>query len=246
VSLVHRCPKCATYLKPPLPAEAQCPSCGIWFHKWNAPVPSGSVAAIALDPDEDDGAIPLEAFNPFVFGGRIATVVLVTVWGLFLMALDYKSEEVTGNFMHAILLPIHEAGHIVFSPFGAFMTTLGGSLFQVALPFGIAVAFYVKQREPFGAAVCLWWTGTSLVDLSAYVWDALHPQLILTSGTTGENGEHDWVAILGDIGQLKNAHGWGVFIHHVGVLVMLAGIAWAAWYCWRSWKERDEGPSHLG
>jgi hypothetical protein len=128
--------------------------------------------------------------------------------------------------------------------FGTFMTVLGGSLFQVALPFGIAVAFYVKQREPFGAAICLWWTGASLVDLSVYVWDALHPQLILTSGTTGENGSHDWVYILGELGQLQRAHGWGTFVHSVGVLVMIAGAAWGAWYCWKSWQHRDE-PAQL-
>ena len=101
---------------------------------------------------------------------------------------------------------------------------------------------HVKQREPFGAAICLWWTGASLVDLSVYVWDALHPQLILTSGTTGEEGSHDWVAILGDIGQLRHAHGWGTTINLLGVLVMAAGVAWAMSYCWRSWKERTERP----
>ena len=77
------------------------------------------------------------------------------------------------------------------------------------------------------------------MDLSVYVWDALHPQLILTSGTTGEDGSHDWVAILGDIGQLKHAHGWGTAINWLGVLVMIAGLAWAAWYAWRTWQERS-------
>lgn len=239
--MIHRCPKCAIYLKPALPDESQCPACGIWFHKWKARLPAGDVAAIDLD-DDGDGGIPLEPYNPFVFGGRVATVVLITIWGVVLTAIDYKSDEMTRSFMHLIVLPIHEAGHVLFMPFGSFMTTLGGSLFQVALPFGIAVAFYVKQREPFGAAVCLWWTGASLVDLSVYVWDALHPQLILTSGTTGENGSHDWVAILGDLGQLRNAHGWGTFVHLAGVLVMVGGAAWAAWYCWKSWQHRNEIP----
>ena len=234
--MIHRCPKCAAYLKPALADDAQCPHCAIWFHKWNAPVAAGPVAV--LDLGDDDGGIPMEPYDPVVFGGRVATTALTIVWGALLAATNYRDDSMTRSFMHLIVLPIHEAGHVFFMPFGAFMTTLGGSLLQVALPLAIAVAFYVKQREPFGAAVCLWWTGASLVDLSVYVWDALHPQLILTSGTTGEDGSHDWVAILGDIGQLRHAHGWGTAINWLGVLVMIGGAAWAAWYCWRSWNER--------
>lgn len=235
--MIHRCPKCQAYLKPALEDDAQCPQCGIFFHKWNAPLPAGEVAAIDLDDDDDGMAI--EPYDPVVFYGRVATLVLLGAWGVVLAAIDYRNDAMTRSFMHAILLPIHEAGHILFMPFGSFMTTLGGSLFQVALPLGIAIAFYLKERQPFGAGICLWWTGTSLVDLSVYVWDALHPQLILTSGTTGEDGSHDWVAILGDIGQLKHAHGWGTAINWLGVLVMIAGLAWAAWYAWRTWQERS-------
>ena len=65
---------------------------------------------------------------------------------------------------------------------GEFMMVVGGSLFQLLLPFGIGVAFYVKQRDPFGAAICLWWTGASFVDLSPYIYDALYPKLTLLGG----------------------------------------------------------------
>ena len=33
--------------------------------------------------------------------------------------------------MHLINLVFHEAGHILFAPFGSFMMSLGGSLLQV-------------------------------------------------------------------------------------------------------------------
>jgi hypothetical protein len=199
----------------------------------SAPLPKRAGPAIALE-DDGEGEI-LEPFDPLTFYGRLALIAFVTVWGAYLAWRDYRTGEIGSSFMHAILLGIHEAGHVLFRPLGEFMAVAGGSLFQVALPFAIAVAFYVKQREPFGAAICVWWTGVSLVDLSPYVWDALHPQLILTSGTTGENGSHDWVYLLGETGQLLRAHGWGTFVHHLGVLVMAAGIAWAGWYCWK-WR----------
>ena len=38
------------------------------------------------------------------------------------------------SFLHLINLLFHEAGHIIFSPFGQFMTMLGGSLMQVLVP----------------------------------------------------------------------------------------------------------------
>jgi len=233
-SPIHRCPKCGTYFKPARDPQSECPSCGIFFHKW---VVEQVVAGEVLAIEEDDGDMfAPHAFNPVVFYGRVVALALVTMWGIAFAAMDYKGDELTRSFMHLTILPIHEAGHIFFMPFGEWMSVFGGSFFQVALPAGIAIAFLWKQRDPFGAAITTWWTGASLVDLSVYIYDALHPQLILTSGTTGENGSHDWIYLLG--GQLRHAQGYGTFVHHVGVLVMAAGIAWAGWYCWRAYKER--------
>jgi len=128
--------------------------------------------------------------------------------------------------MHNILLPIHEAGHVFFMPFGEFMTILGGSLFQVALPLGIGAAFLLHQRDPFGAAICLWWAGASVVDLAPYIWDSLNPQMILLGGHTGAEGPHDWIYLLGRFGALRQAHFWGSFAHHLGVAMMVSGVGW--------------------
>src|SRR3954462_1087916 len=38
------------------------------------------------------------------------------------------------SFVHLINLVFHESGHIIFSPFGEFMTVLGGSLMQILIP----------------------------------------------------------------------------------------------------------------
>jgi len=175
------------------------------------------------------------------YGGRAATLVLVAVWGVFLAAADYRNPPQTFDFMHAILLPIHEAGHVLFRPFGEFMAIAGGSLFQVLLPSAIAVAFIVKQRDPFGAAICLWWAGASLVDLAPYIYDALEPQIVLLGGHTGEDGPHDWIYLLGRLGSLRRAHGWGTAAHHLGVLAMIAGAAWGASYLWKMAPWRRDG-----
>ena len=232
---IHRCPKCAAYFNPPREAQSECPHCGIFFHKWQA---GGAVAAVEVLPVDEFAEEETKRYDPVVFTGRVVALVLVAAWGLQLASLDYRVGEMGSSFMHNILLPIHEAGHVFLMPFGEFLTTLGGSLFQVALPFGIGVAFLWKQREPFGAAIMLWWTGASFVDLSPYVWDALDPQLTLLGGRTGADGPHDWIYLLGTIGSIHRAHGWGTAFHHLGVLMMAAGVAWGAWYCWNSWKLR--------
>ena len=143
------------------------------------------------------------------------------------------------NFMHSIVLPIHETGHVIFIPFGEFMTIAGGSIFQVFLPFAIGVAFLLKNRDPFGAAVCLWWTGMSMIDLAPYIYDALQPQLMLLSGTTGEDGPHDWIYLFEELGGLQHSQRYGRAVHTLGTLVGLLAWTWAALVVWLAWQQRN-------
>jgi hypothetical protein len=213
-----------------LAANAECPECGIWFHKWRVEPAQAEAIPIVDDGEPDPGQRP----DALVWYGRAGVLAFVAIWGVQLAAMSYHDQSLGGSFMHNIVLPIHEAGHLIFRLFGEFMMVLGGSLFQVALPLAIGVAFYWKQRDAFGAAVCLWWAGASLVDVSPYVWDALDPQLILLGGHTGAEGFHDWVYLLGRFGAVQHAHGWGTFVHTLGVLTMIAGVAWGGWWLLRT------------
>ena len=226
---IHRCPKCEARFEPAREERSECPRCGIWFHKWNEPL--SVVPVMTIDDAEEAEAQPPP--DSLTYYGRAGTLVLVAAWGFFIAAADYRGPPESFQFMHAIVLPIHEAGHVFFLPFGHFMHMAGGSLFQLLLPFGIGVAFLVKQRDPFGAAICLWWTGASLVDLAPYIYDALEPQIILLGGHTGEDGPHDWIYILETFGALRRAHGLGTAAHHLGVLIMTASIAWGGLWLWR-------------
>jgi hypothetical protein len=191
------------------------------------------------DVEDDDG---LEAPTALTYYGRVAVLLLVLVWGLFLAAADYRNPPERFDFMHAILLPIHEAGHVFMFPFGEFLTIAGGSVFQVALPAGIAAAFLIKQHDRFGAAVCVWWAGASLVDLAPYIYDALEPQLILLGGHTGEDGPHDWIYLLDRFHSLAHAHGWGIAAHHLGVVTMIGAVAWGGAWLWKvaPWRREDD------
>jgi hypothetical protein len=237
-----QCPKCGHKFAQPLPASASCPACGLYFFKWGQP---------ARKPEADEEPVrggaglietplrPHEEMDSLSFYGRIAALALLAVWGWFLFGYDYRTAEINDSFLHNIVLPIHEAGHVLFIPFGEFLTILGGSLLQLALPLGIGIAFILKNRDNFGAAVCLWWTGASLVDLSAYIYDSLHPQMLLLGGHTGEDGPHDWIYLLDTLGQLQRAQGWGAFAHVLGGLIMLAALIWGTLVLSRQRRKLD-------
>ena len=233
---IFRCPKCDARFDPPHEEHSACPQCGIGFNKWNA---EPAVDAEPANDEIESDAIAFSAPDPLTYFGRIAALAFVAIWGVRLAAMDYREAEINGSFMHAIVLPIHEAGHIFLIPFGEFMTILGGSLFQLALPLAIGAAFLWRQRDPFGAAICLWWTGASMIDLAPYIWDALDPRMMLLGGHTGEDGPHDWIYLLERLGALRHAHGWGVAAQRLGCLMMLAGVLWGVWWLWQRRLQSD-------
>jgi hypothetical protein len=208
------CPKCGHVLSIPLPDSAACPVCGIYFFKY-----SQHQTVLSSDTQIESSSFnfrelfesllaPLDEIDVPTFYGRCLALALLALWGCFLFADDYRVGEIGSSFMHNILLPIHEAGHVLFTPLGTFMTILGGSLFQVMLPLGISIAFIWLNKDNFGAAITLWWGSTSLLDLAPYIYDARHPRLVLLGGHTGEDGPHDWVYLLTVFGNLQNSQQW--------------------------------------
>ena len=129
------------------------------------------------------------------------------------------------SFMHLPNLVFHEAGHIIFAPFGDFMMTLGGSLFQVLIPLVCAGALLFQQDDPFGASVCVWWAGESLLDLSPYIDDARSLQLMLLGGPAGAVEGHDWEAILTALGWLHLDHAIAEGAWYLGAAVMAGALA---------------------
>jgi hypothetical protein len=184
--------------------------------------------------DEPEEAQPLLLAVPDRVDGwnwrlRVALWFGLAVWGVVLMRLDVKTGAIGGSFIHGPLLVFHEAGHVVFAFLGHSMMVAGGTLGQLALPLVIVLAFLLRNRDAFGASVGLWLLGVSLLDIAPYMYDALHPQLVLLSGMTGEEGGHDWIELFGSIGWLARAQAIGVFTHKLGVLTVLLALGWSAW-----------------
>jgi len=133
----------------------------------------------------------------------------------------------TWCFLDLVNLAFHEAGHLLFSPFGSTVHYLGGSLGQLLVPAGLAVYFVVRQRQPIGSAFCLWWFGESLINISIYMADARELALPLVGG-----GDHDWNELFYRFGLLGEASvvrvSW--IVHAMGVVLMLVGIAWVLYF----------------
>jgi hypothetical protein len=87
-------------------------------------------------------------------------IVAALTWRFARMPLDGSGLD---SFLHLPNPVFHEAGDVLFSPFGRFMTVLGGSLFQVLVPAICAAPFAYQHRNWFAAAVCAWWAGQNLV-----------------------------------------------------------------------------------
>jgi len=224
--MFQHCPKCG---HSPLPANqslpAACPACGVILAKLAQVVDESddSPSDIGLLPD-----IPTR-IDPVSFWARVGLLVVFAVWGASLIGQDYRTGEMGNSFIHRPLLVFHEAGHVLFRPLGEWMMVLGGSLGQLIMPAILAGALLVKNRDPFGASIGLWFFGVSLLDVAPYVYDALHPQLMLLSGMTGEEGGHDWIFLLTSLGLLSKAQIIGAVVHKLGALVVILSLAWGAW-----------------
>ncbi len=246
--MFQHCPKCG---HSPLPTDqslpAACPVCGVIFAKivqtMKDRVDISESAAQRTrhrsqsDKSADDDKPTVSQFllnprmrtDPVTYWARVALLVGFAVWGLILISLDYRTGEMMASFIHRPLLIFHEAGHVMFRILGEWMMVLGGSLGQLIMPVVLAGALLVKNRDPYGASIGLWFFGVSLLDLAPYMYDALHPQLMLLSGMTGEEGGHDWIFLFTSLGLLQKSQFIGGVVHKLGALVVILSLGWGAW-----------------
>ena len=170
---------------------------------------------------------------------RAALFAGLVIYGVKLAMMDIPSWQMASSLIHLPMVPFHEFGHILFRPFGEFMHLLGGSLFQVALPIILGGVFLAKNRDPFAAAVMLWWSAVAMMDVAPYIYDAQVPQHVLLTGRTGETGAHDFIDVLGDLGLLARAQAVGYVVHRFGVAMLIVSFAWAGWILWKQYEATE-------
>lgn len=243
------CPKCAFEYPD---GARECPRCGVIFSKIRETTderirharsgkteivmkhnqPGGNLAwlkerLLTVGP-EDSG---------LMVAGRTLVYLVLLVWGACLMTSSISSNYAGESFLHLINLPFHEAGHVIFAPFGRFLQTLGGTISQCLIPFIVLCAFVLKGN-PFGGAVGLWWLGENFLDIAPYIGDARAGQLLLLGGVTGSEVEdyHDWEVILTRLGWMRHDQLIAGISFGVGVALMLLSLAWGGYLLWLQFR----------
>jgi hypothetical protein len=221
--------------------EGICPSCGIAYAKYRQ-VEEHIEQSIKKTGAETLEFQPVESlFTKFcntifyikedehisAFYGRLILFILFFIWGWSFIIAGIDFTKLGGSFMHNIHLPFHEFGHVLFMPFGRFMTVLGGSLFQLLLPFGIMLAFVFYNKDPFSGSILLWVTGQSFMDLSPYIGDASFRSMPLILGM-GEDA-HDWGNILSTLGWLHLDSQLAKLSFLIGSILMITSWIWGGY-----------------
>lgn len=228
------CPKCGHERDE---NATECAQCGVIFAKLERP-PRTSVksdpfpekppffsrknmAELFLYVNPESGMPALVA--------RLLLLLLLMIWTVRFLSAPIAENAAGNSFLHLINLPFHEAGHVVFRPFGRFITSLGGSLGQLIVPVVCCLVLLFKTRDTFGAAVCFWWFGENFLDLAPYINDARALVLPLVGGNTGRfspYGFHDWQFILTESGLLKYDHAIATGAAWVGGIIMITACCW--------------------
>ncbi len=133
------------------------------------------------------------------------------------------------DLLDDVNLAVHEAGHVLFSPFGDIPGVIGGSLFQVMIP-AIFAGYFFRSGQRFSGAITLAWVAQSLVNVAVYIKDARAQDLALLGG---ENSIHDWWYILINWDLLQLDQQIGGFVHFVAALVFLTALALGALITYR-------------
>ena len=162
-----------------------CPSCGISYAKWQEKADQGRLQRTPPPPmpplprKESFENRFLEWFffvpsdrHESAFWGHLILYAIFFVWGWMFILHGVDAAFINGSVLHYVDLGLHAFGHVVFSVFGTLSHYLGGSLFQVLMPFHLMIFFTFYERDNFAASLCLWWTGQSCIDISPYIRDA--------------------------------------------------------------------------
>lgn len=226
------CPKCQAQQ---LDEAEECVRCGIIFAKYRPDVTRFHVSSSSPSLGRSQWfltakqwLIELDATtDSMVFYGRSVVFAAMVWWGWKFILTPLETNYTGESFLHLINLPFHEAGHVIFVPFGRFLAILGGTLGQILMPIICLGTFLIKTRDPFGASVALWWTAESMMDIAPYIHDARALDLMLIGGVTGkETDGHDWNNILTMLDLLEWDHRLAHLTYNVGILLMLCSFLW--------------------
>ena len=244
------CPKCKAEQPE---GNRECVRCGVIFAKLtpddciDSPAAGESIPKEIPEADRIDFSGLLKALlfdieseeNRLILGGRAVVYIVFLIWGIRFIVTPIDSEYLMNSFMHAINLPFHEAGHILFSIFGGLVTVLGGSFLQLLIP-AVCACSFLFYRNQFAASIALWWMAQNFLDLAPYIDDARTLDLPLLGGITGSDDPdfHDWHTILGSLGWLRYDHALARVSFGTGIALMVLSFLWGGYILFRQYRTK--------
>ncbi|MEZ4180696.1 MAG: hypothetical protein R3B41_04295 [Candidatus Doudnabacteria bacterium] len=160
---------------------------------------------------------------------KTTLLVIALVYSIY-----YASQLGDWHFIDNINLIIHEAGHVVFMPFGELLTLLGGSMLQIIIPL-IFAGYFLWTKKFISFGLMCFWASFNFFNVSVYAGDALTMQLPLL---TGDKDSHDWNQILFILGWLKHTSAISMVFYVFGWVVMLTGFLSSLLLYWL-WDHED-------
>ncbi len=146
---------------------------------------------------------------------KLATVIVAAIYSLY-----YFASLPAWHFIDNVNLIIHEAGHVVFLPFGHFISVAGGSLLQIVMP-ALFVWYFFRTQQMYSALLISFWVAINFFSVALYASDAQLMQLPLLGG---DSSGHDWNYILSTLGLLNQTKIISGFIYLLGIATIFGAI----------------------
>lgn len=160
-------------------------------------------------------------------------------WTFVLLVLTWQFRPGHPTLLDNMHLVTHEAGHLLFGYLGnETLMIAGGTLLQLMVPAALALSFAWRGHTT-GTAFCAWAFCSGFEGIGTYMADARAKGLPLVSPgvASDEIEEHDWEYLFNQLGVIKHDVQIGHATQWLGVLGMLAVIAWLVWM----WRRAEDG-----
>lgn len=158
-------------------------------------------------------------------------------YGLLLLYLATHSRQLT--LLDNVHLPIHEAGHLLFSYFGRTLHLWGGTILQLLVPALLAL-YFAAQSQLLGTTFCLFAFFHSLTGVATYMSDAIARELpLVTVGAVADESDHDWYNIFTQLGILPHAIQIGSATRLLAWCGLVGTVVWFTWRYRQQIRDRE-------
>lgn len=119
-----------------------------------------------------------------------------------------------------INLLFHEGGHGIFSLFGKFIYTLGGTLMQIIIP-SLFIFYFFINHQRIGIQISLIYLAENLMNIGVYASDARAQRLPLIGG---KGTYHDWTFLLSRTNLIEYDQLIGSLFYFTAILIIILSL----------------------